>query len=193
MRRNTWIAGLAALCVGCGGGGSPALNPASPPTYAPTPPPPETGRRWSDRVEGVYRAMLADELGGDRLVAVTFGANGPYLCEAYALIRLPSGGFRVARAGMKLPDESTFEWVADDLPEAEGEALWSTVEALEPLTLEDDSSLSRFVRGPGAAHVYFRQGATTHEAQAWAIRALAERKGVKGFQALVALVREAAP
>lgn len=145
------------------------------------------------RVEGVYQALLADELGGDRAVAVTFGAHGPYLCEAYALIRRADGGFRVARAGVKLPDASPFEWAAEDLPAAEGEALWRQVEAIDPTALEDDSSLSRMVRGPGAAHVYYRNGAVTHEAQAWAIQALAERKGVTGFQALVAILREAAP
>jgi hypothetical protein len=94
---------------------------------------------------------------------------------------------------MKLPDESTLEWKAEDLPAAEGEALWKQVLALEPAKLEDDLSLARFVRGPGAAQIHFRKGATTHEAEAWAIQALAERKGVEGFQALVAILREAAP
>lgn len=192
MRRSIWFACIAALAAGCGGG-SPALDPQTPPPYTPTKPPPDSGRRWSERVEGVYNALLADELGGDRAVAVTFGAHGPYLCEAYALVQRPGGGFRVIRAGMKMPDESPFEWNADDLPASEGEALWKQVEAIDPTTLEDDSSLSRFVRGPGAAHIYFRRGATTHEAQAWAIQALAERKGIKGFQALVAILRESAP
>lgn len=192
MRRATWITGLALLTAGCGGG-TPALAPSTPPRYQPRPPPADSGRRWSERVEGVYQALLADELGGDRAVAVTFGAHGPYLCEAYGLVRLPGGGFRVLRAGMQLPDESTLEWTAEDLPAEEGEALWAQVEAVEPMKLEDDSSLSRFVRGPGAAYVYFRKGATTHTAEAWAIQALAERKKITGFQALVAVLREAAP
>jgi hypothetical protein len=192
VRRATWIVWTAALMAGCGGG-NPSLEPATPPSYAPVEPPSDSGRRWSPRVEGIYQALLSDQLGEDRVFAVTFGAHGPYLCEAYALVRQPGGAFQVVRAGMKLPDESTLEWKAEALPAAEGEALWKQVQALEPTKLEEDLSLARFVRGPGAAHIYFRKGATTHEAEAWAIQALAERKGVGGFQALVAILREAAP
>jgi hypothetical protein len=70
--------------AGCGGG-SPSLEPASPPPYTPVDPPSDSGRRWSPRVEGISQALLSDQLGEDRVFAVTFGAHGPYLCEAYAL------------------------------------------------------------------------------------------------------------